>query len=268
MSGPSWWRRLRLLRPLDPSRHLPGWEDLPDRGAPRRLGVLRDRWRWWMAIPLLVLAVAAAAVVPVHATVEEPAVIEDARSLAEVTVEDPGPGRQPGYTGAYLLPRARTSTTALGWATAFVVPGRTLGPAATSRTAQGLRPLDVALLTGAGVAPGRGDPVALGLDATRVAPDLPEDRLGLLLHVADSVHRRDLAAGRRVLALGAITAASTVRCPADPAASVAATTPPPDLVLVGTGCGDGLDGADGVPVVEVGTFTEALVAVANPAGSR
>jgi hypothetical protein len=121
----------------------------------------------------------------------------------------------------------------------------------------GVPTLDVALLAGAGVAPGRGEPAALGLSARLLDPDVPGDRLGLLLHVADRVSSQDLARGRRILVLGALTPDGTVRCAGDVDTALPAAEPPVDLVLTGPGCSVEAP----VPVTEVATLADALVAL-------
>jgi hypothetical protein len=245
------WGAVELPDPSAPPADLPPW------GPVRAVRAVRGRWRAWMAVPLVLAVVGAAALVPLEATVEQPGAVVDAATL--VRVSDLRPAAPPPPAGTFLVPDVRRSTTALGWAVAALAPGRSPGPPAQVLSSQGTALLDVALLSGVGVAAGRGSPTALGLGAAVARDDVAVDQLGLLLHVADAVASLDLSGGRRVLVLGSV-AGDAVTCTADPAATLAATRPPPDLVLVGTGCGADLP-AGGVPVVEVPGFADALVAL-------
>lgn len=225
-------------RPRHPPRWLPyaglrlteheddAGDRTPDPGAHPPL-----RLRWWTVLALLVVLVAAGAVVRVPADVVWPTQVVGAGQLVEVTARGAAPNPEP--TGTFLTSRRRQRPTVLQWIGALAPGG---GAVADATSSDHFDPLEGSLLIGAGVSPGRADAGALGLAAV-----LRDDRSAasdpaIVLHVADVVSPLDLAANRRVLVLGVLEPGFTLRCPEDGLATYQATLPPPDLVVVATGC--------------------------------
>lgn len=214
-----------------------------------------------IGVTAAMLALGVVAVLPSSVTVEQPEVVVGAGELVGVAIDErrtAGPG---GDSGAYLHPRTTVVGSVKAQLTAWLAPDRSVGPRETGPGPGGVTPFDVALMTGAGVAPGRTPPSSLGLAVAKRSADVPGDQLALLLYIADQIHPRDLADGRRILALGSVAADGTLRCSADPRATLLASSPPPDLVLVATGCGPFPGWTAGVPVIEVGSFAEAFAAL-------
>ena len=215
---------------------------------------LRSSWRPWMTWPLVAGMVGLAAVVPAPADLEWPGQLVAASEQLEVRAPA---DRHPRATGDYLAPRRRTSSV-LAWL-ASAAPGGARPVARAPSRVDDLDPVERALLMGAGVARGRANATQLGYTATTLDNDLPAAALALALWTFDAASEVDLSRGRRVLALGALAADGTLRCPDSPVeAAVEASAP--DLVLVASGCTT-VAPVDGSPVVEVESLEAAVVAL-------
>jgi hypothetical protein len=235
-------------------------EDAHPGKGPGALGRLRRRWRWWMAPPLVLVVLAIGAVVRVSADVVWPEQVLDAAQLVDVSVDD-APG--PRLTGTFLTIRRRRHPTALQWLVALAPGGAdtdSMAPASIDH----FDPVQSALLMGAGVSPGRGSTDELGLSA-----DVRDDRTAtadpaIVLYVADVVSPQDLAAGRRVLALGGLGPGFALTCPDDGLATYQATRPPPDVVVIAKRCPDaGPLRRSGAELVEATSIFDAMQSLAR-----
>ena len=233
---------------------------LPDHeGVPHRQGRRVPR-SVLVAAGLVVLATAG--VVPAPWSVTTPGRLVDVDAAVDVRID----GDAGALHGRIVVPLVDPQPTLLATAAAVLRPDQRVARAPVDRV-RGIDPVASALLVGHGVAPGRGDPDALGLLA-HIAPDgVAPTQLGVLLAIVDMVNSADLTAGRTVLAIGTVEADGSVSCPPGIEATLGAADAPdvpmgsplgPDLLIVPAGCPVGDDVRGRMAVLEVWTLEEAV----------
>ena len=222
---------------------------------------VRATWRPWMTMAVLIVVLGAASVVPVPVRVFAPHVVVDAGTAVTVDVDtrtNPD-GTRSAHTGTYLIPASSGPEAALDVLVGIIRPDRRASrvPAPHPFAPD---PVEAALVTAAGVAPGRARPADLGLTARIDSHRVDPAALGVLLEVFDQASTTDLSDGRVILALGTVAADGALACSPDAAASLR-TAGDIDLVLRAEGCPD-IGEASDVTVHEVASFPDALGALA------
>jgi PDZ domain-containing secreted protein len=141
----------------------------------------------------------------------------------------------PAVTGEYLAVEHRDRAPLIDLAAAALSPSSVV---ARSHPIAGVDLLVIAGMRGVGVGPRHADRTDLPL-TVRTLADVSGEDLALTLHAFDVGSTQDLAAGRRVLALGRVTDRGVLVCTHPIAAAVrAADAAGADLVLVPSECGD------------------------------
>lgn len=233
---------------------------LPDlEGMPHRQGRRVPR-SVLVAASLVVLATAGVA--PAPWSVTTPGRLVDVDAAVDVRTD----GDAAGLHGRIVVPLVDPRPTLLATAVAVLRPDQRVARAPVDRV-RGLDPVASALLVGRGVAPGRGDPDALGLVA-HIAPDgVSPTQLGVLLAIVDMANSADLTAGRTVLAIGTVEADGSVSCPPGVESTLGAADAPdvpmgmpldPDLLIIPEECPAGDDVHVRMTVLEVRTLEEAV----------
>ena len=203
----------------------------------------------------------AAALVPLPWSVVEPARLLPAAAVVDVRISEQftaDAGVQPAAVAGTFLGVHEVSGASLA---RMVAAGFSRGRHVVRERAGGGSPLQrpevVAAVLGLGVSPGRLEDTAVPVDV-RLGRGLDPSSLGLLLHVFDATSQRDVARGRRVLGVGAVSDDQTLTCPARPTESVtAARREGVDVVVVPAACG--LPAAD--DVIVAASFVEAVDAL-------
>lgn len=217
-------------------------------------------WRPWMTMTTVVALGFVAVVVPLPVRISAPEPVVDAASAVEVDVDtrtNPD-GVRSMHTGTYLVP-ASAPATALDVLVGVIRPDRRVSRAPAPQP-HAPDPVEAALVTAVGVAPGRAHPADLGLSAWVDGGLVDPAALGVLLAVFDQASTTDLSRGRVVLALGTVGADGALDCPPDVTTTLRAAGPV-DVVLLPPGCPTG-DPPRDVVLHEVSSFAEALALLA------